>query len=110
MAKQSARLTQFYQDWNQWREDGADESSLIFSRMESLCLVIWDWMDLTQNMDHHEKEALAKEMENQFVDAGLHWNHPFTDGDSDAWQEQYDNSTMHLNERRIQWVKDHMNV
>lgn len=102
---QSDELTAFYQDYLAWVEAGAvevDSDLYGYSRGSGLCssLSNFCWRhEYYQYVFHHE-------MKKQFEDAGLSSKIPFNSNIGEYSTESIDD-TIHLNPKRITWVKDH---
>lgn len=98
---QSKELTAFYRAYAAWVEAGAPNNG-IFIRSNGLC-------SNAMCYDH----TVSKEMRNQFAEAGFPiiqgWGYlPFNLGIEDYTHES-DNAIAYLNEKRIKWVRDHLN-
>lgn len=104
---QSKLLTQFYQEYNTWLENGAPDKQP-FQRNAGLCWNLSMVFEPTKK-DADLWEEIKKEMECQFYESGLGQITPFND-----LENRYDDEarwyTSHKNEKRIQWVKDHINL
>ena len=99
-SKQSEGLTKFYNAYLAWLEAGAETDQ--FTRRDGLCINIIDYFDC-------EKPPELDEIHNQFREAGLCAILPFnkeSNGDVSYYGEIYDASA-HLNQKRIDWVKEH---
>lgn len=97
--EQSELLTQFYQAYLAWVEDGAPIINPNFKRRYGLCANVCDWAPACNLVD---------EMTDQFEAAELNLLYPFNDYGADYKQDSK-SRTHHLNEKRIQWVRDHAN-
>lgn len=87
-------LQQFYNDYAAWLDAGAPEGRP-FDRGYGLCHNLGKFADRDAHI----------EMTRQFEAAGLDIDYPFTG--RYQFETDFDNETMHLNPKRIQWVKDH---
>lgn len=103
--QQSELLTQFYKDYLAWVENGAPALNG-FTASYGLCynLVIWC---RANNQSWFE---VALEMSNQFKRADLDRRYPFNDSmwPADDYTSEGERQEMHLNEKRIAWVKSHV--
>lgn len=101
MSKQSKELTKFYQEYALWLDEGAP-NRIPFWKIHGLCASLAD-MDWPDEIYMRVKD----EMKQQFFNARLSMVYPFNKG-----YEDFDNEakfrTIHLNQKRIQWVLDHM--
>ena len=98
MTKQSEKLTQFYQAYAQWLDDGAPQDAP-FTRTCGLCY----------NLRKSSKSLkLLKEMWEQFTSAGLHEDWPFHNSFIEYDQEG-NADKCHLNPKRNAWVREHAN-
>lgn len=91
-------LQQFYNDYDAWLDAGAPEGQP-FSRIQGLCRNLWDWSGYDNRLQAEMRVHLKK--------VGLNPAYPF--GGDDVYDDESLNATMHLNPKRIQWVKDHAN-
>lgn len=90
----SDNLKAFYQAYSEWLDEGAPDGYM-FDRLSGLCYNLWCWSDYT--------DGLCSEMKQQFRKAGLDTEYPF-----DETREAYlECDNMHLNPRRVAWVKEH---
>lgn len=89
-------LKEFYQAYAAWLDAGAPEGQP-FDRGYGLCDNLYD--------QYYCHRGLMNEMRGQFKKAGLDIDYPF--GGSEVFEDETDNSTMHTNPLRVQWVKDH---
>lgn len=104
---QSSLLSDFYRDYLAWVDSGAPEHP-VFDRNSGLCL------QLDMYVSYVDIEVYANDFESQLVEAGLCEAFPFNGGykygDTTALKD-YTNEcrshACHLNEARIQWVRDH---
>ena len=94
MGQQSPELTKFYRDYLDWVDRGAPWDAP-FDPSCGLCT----------NCSNHYEESVYEEMVQQFIDAGLHKTWPFGER---AYEYYSDKDTMHLDERRIAWVRSHL--
>lgn len=94
--KQSKELTEFYQAYLAWVQDGAPFGAK-FVRDSGLCLNLF-------RMYGRDIE-LYKEMKRQFQCANLDDSYPFDD--KGEYYFACMNNCCHLNIKRIQWVTDH---
>lgn len=97
---QSNELTKFYQAYSDWLDAGAPHRQP-FWRNFGLCSSINDVKNL--NVSAH---VLMDEMSTQFIFAGLNRVHPFGQR---IYMEEKAANEMHLNPRRIAWVKSQLN-
>ena len=102
--EQSALLTQFYRAYAGWLDAGAPDE-LPFCRSGGLCWMLWHYLSC-QAIPHNERKQLTNELEDQFEAAGLNYLFPFNDGE-EGFSNEEETDTMHLNPRRIKWVRDH---
>jgi hypothetical protein len=93
---QSQKLTDFYNAYNNWLNDGAPAHEL-FSRETGLCSCIIMWLP---------GYLQIIEMRSQFAAASLSTCYPFNEEFDDYLADT--NKGAHLNPKRIQWVKDHL--
>jgi hypothetical protein len=100
---QSELLTQFYQAYAGWLDAGAPEG-IIFSRQRGLCWSAVEWISATGKTG---TDALLEEMDHQFVAAGLDPTFPFNNGSVQQFGREKVTNSKHLNEQRIQWVREH---
>lgn len=90
-------LLNFYKAYNQWIGSDAPEGEP-FSRKRGLC---WNLIYIYGD----DFDNLYEEMYSQFENAGLDVVTPF-DNSNYAYMKSSKNSACHLNEKRVQWVKD----
>lgn len=95
----SPDLETFYSHYARWLEAGAPDGQS-FSRRVGLCNSLKNWC-LRQGVIWHR---LYRELEDQFIDAGLDSFYPFNKGASDYDRER-NADAIHLNPKRIAWVK-----
>lgn len=108
---QSTELTSFYQAYNHWLENGAEEdfhetkNPHEFRRSEGLCAALHR---LTSRGVYGNVSSwqIRNELTNQFKNAGLSPMIPFQNQEFFFYIEQ-SSRLMHLNPMRIKWVKDH---
>lgn len=120
MAEQSVLLTQFYREYLEWAENGGVQTKFgkaDFNRGFGLCHNLEIWLDFHEiHLDTGDN--IEEEMQIQFCQAfpekvdAFCCDFPFNDEtDCDGGGRQYENealsNTCHLNQRRIQWVRDH---
>jgi hypothetical protein len=99
---QSAKLTEFYQSYAKWLDEGAPDHKP-FSRRFGLCTSFDDFMrDSYGAID----QACIAELYEQFVAAGLSGNYPFDT--HMAYGEARHLARQHRNPKRIQWVREHI--
>lgn len=100
-------LKQFYRAYWDWLQAGAPEGdAYMFKRYYGLCLNLNVWLfDYTCEYDN--KYAVINSMSDQFIAAGLSNVYPF-DTDPVIYKADQANNRLHLNPRRIAWVKEHM--
>ena len=96
--KQSQKLTDFYNAYNNWINNGAKDC-YEFDRRSGLC----------HSLDRFSKFSKDPnwEMKAQFAQARLNTVYPF-DKDNFDFEHNSHHYVMHLNLKRIQWVKDHL--
>lgn len=90
-------LQKFYNDYAAWLDKGAPEGQP-FSRRMGLC---------SQAMKP-QYDVPINELKKQFLQAGLDPKFPF--GGTHRFDMDLENATMHLNPKRIKWVKDRVNL
>lgn len=103
---QSKELTEFYQAYATWLDDGAPEGQ-VFSRKDGLCDNLYEYCT-SKGMRRLWAELDAEMME-QFSAAGLHSIYPFNHGRSASYCSASNHDRHYLNPRRIAWVKAHAN-
>lgn len=101
--KQSKELTQFYREYLKWVDSGASRN-LPFDPGFGLCANLYEHL-----VDTTIYPEVLGEMTMQFSDAGLNDIHPFND-DILTYISDREAATHHLNPKRIQWVRDHINT
>lgn len=108
---QSQLLTEFYNAYNDWLEAGAPDG-VMFHREVGLCSNIASWGNSTK-FDHVGGDpafstvaTLRYEMTMQFDADGLSKHYPF--GNLSEYTDCRNNSTQHLDPKRIAWVKAHL--
>lgn len=101
---QSKELTQFYNDYLSWVNDGTPAHK-IFNVQHGLCT------NATEYGSNLYKNSLkiTKELYYQFKNEGLSTRYPFNEGINDFTNE-YENGSYHLNEKRMNWVKKYSNL
>lgn len=102
--KQSELLTEFYLAYADWLDAGAPDEKP-FYRSGGLCWMLSHYLSC-HGIPRKERGQLANELEDQFEAAGLNHLFPFNDGE-DGFSNEEETDTMHLNSRRIKWVRDH---
>jgi len=98
---QSEQLTEFYNSYKIWLEEGAPDMEP-FSRNEGLCFSV-QYFSLYCG---YAQLDLLGEMNKQFKQAGLFISYPFN-GSGSYFSKEKMERTMHLNPARIKWVMDH---
>jgi hypothetical protein len=101
---QSEELTKFYQAYNDWLERGAPNNKP-FSHKQALCGSLERFYE---KLPPVEKLNLVSELRCQLEDAGLDTRLPF-DKNWVSFHLSYQNSRLHLNPKRVAWVKEHLN-
>ena len=97
-------LGEFYVAYLLWLNQGAKRTHVQFQREHGLCNALQNFAG-SQNAYSHK---LAKEMTKQFEDAGLNYLRPFDDPDNGVYfGRECSNHEMHINPKRIAWVKTH---
>ena len=105
--EQSDLMTKFYTEYLIWVNAGAPRSP-IFNRGAGLCYNMQSYVRATTKdkaNTYNIRLSMEREMEDQFLDAGLSGIYPF--GGHDQYYRELRSSQLHLNLQRIQWVKDH---
>ena len=103
---QSKELTCFYQAYLDWLENGCKPNS-VFHTGFGLCRCLVDYLIKVRDYSRNQAWYVKKEMQDQFQEAGLDSLFPFSNGMRVPYIEESENFRMHLNPRRIQWVKEH---
>lgn len=102
----SPLLHAFYVDYAAWLASDAPPH-YIFTRCNGLCS---DYKQYKRVHDTHpfvdERVELAN-LQRSFQEAGLHFLYPFNNGSSDEHALECENDQVHLNPRRIEWVRKH---
>lgn len=93
----SEALKEFYAAYAEWLDAGAPQAKP-FVRNNGLCLNLL----LKMPLPYEETNAAFEEMSEQFHEAGLDTLFPF-----DTREEYHTCDNMHLNPRRIAWVRAH---
>lgn len=93
----SKNLKTFYKAYAAWLDAGAPHGQP-FVRNNGLCLNLL----LKMPLPYEETNAAFEEMSEQFHEAGLGTLFPF-----DTREEYHTCDNMHLNPRRITWVRAH---
>ncbi|ATE85745.1 hypothetical protein Sf12_gp19 [Shigella phage Sf12] len=92
------KLKAFYKAYSAWLDAGATKNRP-FDRSRGLCYSLEQFSD-------YDDYALLKEMQQQFTDAGLNWEHPF-----DRCLSAYKvDANKHLNPARVAWVRKHAEI
>ena len=100
----------FLTAWINWVDTGAPEGEP-FSRRNSLCLAKYDFCDKQYGygVEADNYYDIGADLGRMFAEDGLHDTHPFYDmkdeDDSSGYVTDKANKTMHLNERRVAWVR-----
>lgn len=100
--KQSTELTKFYRAYAKWLDSGAPHWQP-FARSAGLCVNLENYC----NGDEDVYSGLWEEMRLQFSEAGLHTGYPFDNKKTHF--KDVTNKLMHLNQKRIDWVRSHAN-
>lgn len=100
-------LKQFYRDYRDWLlADAPVKNKFDFTRSSGLCANLHSYVCLHGIM---RDLSFMVEMEQQFADAGLRDLIPFNrtkEGDV-SYRNESEESTCHLNKKRIAWVEEH---
>lgn len=104
---QSSFLTSFYLEYHNWLKAGAPDDKP-FSRSLGLCNNLRNYLSNKVALPG-EMFNVVDEMQDQFKSAGLRAKLPFNDSLLDYTAEQ-DAGTMHLNDKRREWVRKHATV
>ncbi len=99
---QSKKLTEFYNAYNNWLNAGAPNYEP-FSRTAGLCYGIMTFSDENCKV----ARILKSEMRKQFDAADLDNCTPFNN-DENYYADESDDRSMHLNPKRIEWVRSHL--
>jgi hypothetical protein len=103
----------FLRSWINWVDAGAPDNGL-YSRNQALCLAKFSFGDQDGIEEVDSDRIIGKDLKRMFKEDGLHWNYPFYDmkdaNDSSGYRKDESNMTMHLNERRLAWVRSKLNV
>jgi hypothetical protein len=105
--KQSKALTEFYRAWLHWQTDGAKLDDPVFCRKFGLCAHLHKWCVFV-GIDIDDCTDLDLEMSDQFAEKQLNRTYPFN-RNGPGFRLAFQEGTQHLNEARIQWVRDHAN-
>lgn len=106
---QSKELTEFYQAYKKWLEEGAPAERPFF-RYWGLCSNFTAWAHDYGAMNRQTIFTVGRELTQQFADAGLDIFMPFNAmKGGDNYTEEAASHQTHLNPKRIQWVKEHAN-
>lgn len=108
--KSSPMLLNFYQAWL-----AGSDRSWVRSDSNSLCVNLGEWMwknyykdefdSMQEDMFWQQRDALAREMKQQFMEEGLNVFYPFHKDYTDYVQETVKNACA-TNPLRVQWVQD----
>lgn len=103
-------LTTFYRDLQAWINEGCPvENDHHFRKDRGLCANLDKWCMFDYEMSHEHSLALDKELEEQFIEAGLNAYYPFNKANRIFFKEECDNWTMFENPERLAWIKNHCN-
>lgn len=102
---QSAELTAFYKAYLAWVENDAPAHKT-FTRSYGLCHNVQAWCVANKTCWFD----VCLELDTQFWAAGLNEDYPFNDSmwPADDYTSESGRQEMHLNEKRITWVKSHV--
>ena len=101
MQKQSAQLTQFYKDIQDWIDQGCpDENEFDFASFIGICGNVISWATITNNT------SALEEFKNQLRTAFPGTIIPFNGVDGTQKYTQEDNK--YINHLRLKWIKDHI--
>jgi hypothetical protein len=100
---QSKELTEFYNAYAKWLDDGAIEGKP-FTRGYGLCTNLEDFYF---DSERPYRNNICRELVTQFVTANLNSLCPFNLAGTYSYECSHD--LIHLNHYRIQWVRDHLN-
>lgn len=100
--KMSPELKEFYKSYQEWLDDGAPQA-LPYLRETGLC----GNMEIYARAEKINEHDIFMEMVEQFLEANLSRCTPFNNGSMDSYWDERAAGAMHLNEERIQWVRDH---
>ena len=107
--QQSNLLTQFYQAYAAWLDDGALDN-VVFSRAHGLCTNLMRWCTVT-DQEIRILRDLHRELGDQFFQARMSELVPFNKDIVHYHIEQGDGglrqAACHLNRKRIEWVMQH---
>lgn len=107
----SEELYNFYCSYKLWLDVGAPTNTS-FSRHHGLCGALRDYLIMT-NIESRDEIfwKLYKEMENQFIAAGLDCQYPFNLGTGlmGDYDEEAGDGLIHTNPARIAWVTKQVN-
>lgn len=103
-----ASLKQFYRDYLEWVNSGAitnvEHNKHAFTRHCGLCVSLISWCYM-RDLSSLDLQMLKHEMKKQFIDASLNPAYPF--GGVNLYKSETLSGMCHLNEKRINWVKNH---
>ena len=97
-------LLDFYQAWITWANAGAPNNG-VFRKNAGLCsnLRWFMWQDKSFNL--LDVKLATNALQQQFRDAGLHMEYPFSDGDAGPYHKETIFCQSHLNSTRRNWVE-----
>lgn len=109
----------FLESWINWINSGAIENEP-YNRSDALCIATFAYCrKINRNGSIWGNEAkydvIHNDLKIAFIADGLNENHPFYDdvsetGSSGSYRREESECTMHLNERRLAWVRSKVNV
>lgn len=102
---QSEELTTFYKAYLAWVEAGTP-LDLTMRGTDGLCGNLMRFCDAHYGFDKITMRTLD-EMNIQFETAGLNHRYPFDDGEYRIYRRFAETGALHLNPKRIQWVREH---
>ena len=100
---QSPELTEFYQFYRSWLQDGAKPSHSVL-RSVGLCSALHHF-GLSRHMSSERLEELHDEFVGQLQKAGLNKAFPFNSS-YDTYLRETESHAAHLNPKRIAWVQE----
>jgi hypothetical protein len=108
----------FLQSWINWIDSGAIEGEP-YSRSDALCIATFTYCRKVNGGSIWTGEAkydvIYNDLKIAFIADGLNERHPFYDdvsetGSSGSYRREEAEAIMHLNERRLAWVRSKVNV
>ncbi|WNL63488.1 hypothetical protein [Citrobacter phage Tr1] len=106
----SLDLYEFYVAYDKWATNPQGEDLPEFSAYTGLCSNLWAWCQYVctdEDIQADLREALAQEMRNQFLKAGVCTTVPFECVGHFYWIEAQ-NGICNSNPLRLQWVKERL--